>query len=182
MANFPRPARRAGPSPWLQKSGRFQRSTPRSPTRLVPRAERSPVRSLSNSQPALDKTASIVEHRHPNALWREALNRTELRARVAVRPSSSRADAATAVYAAVSAVADAFEKGRHRQHRRVRQVRHQPPRDTAGPQSPLRRTRRHPRQHRADLQGRQGPSRHPERLAWRTMRSGCLTDDCGPTI
>ena len=59
----------------------------------------------------LDKTARIVEHRRPNAHRREAVNRTELCARIAARSSLSRADAATAVDAVVSAIADALERG-----------------------------------------------------------------------
>ena len=39
------------------------------------------------------------------------MNRTELCARIAARSSLSRADAATAVYAVVSAIADALERG-----------------------------------------------------------------------
>ena len=60
----------------------------------------------------LDKTARIVEHRRPNAQHRrEAVNRTELCARIAARSSLSRADAATAVDAVVSAIADALQRG-----------------------------------------------------------------------
>ena len=39
------------------------------------------------------------------------MNRTELCARIAARSSLYRADAATAVYAVVSAIADALERG-----------------------------------------------------------------------
>ena len=60
---------------------------------------------------ALDNTAHIIEHQRPNAHRREAVNRTELCARIAARSSLSRADAATALDAVVSAIADALESG-----------------------------------------------------------------------
>ena len=59
----------------------------------------------------LDNAPRIVEHRRPNAHWRETVNRTELCARIAARSSLSRAEAATAVDAVVCAVADALERG-----------------------------------------------------------------------
>ena len=79
-----------------------------SPARFVA----GPARDGPHLRRMLDKTARIVEHRRPNAQHRrEAVNRTELCARIAARSSLSRADAATAVDAVVSAIADALQRG-----------------------------------------------------------------------
>ena len=63
------------------------------------------------TQARVDKSSHILEHRRPNAHRSEAVNRTELCARIDARSSLSRADAATAIDAVVSAIADALERG-----------------------------------------------------------------------
>ena len=60
---------------------------------------------------ALDTAGRFVQHRPPTEYRRHAVSRTELSARIAARSSLSRADAATAVDAVVSAIADALASG-----------------------------------------------------------------------
>jgi len=72
---------------------------------------RRPSLHRPNPRTTLDKPSRIVEHRRGNAHRREAVNRSELCARIAARSSVSRADAATAIDAVVSAIADALGKG-----------------------------------------------------------------------
>ena len=70
-------------------------------------------RELSNRRAfndTLDKPGRIVEHRPPTAHRKKAVNRSDLVARIAARSSLSRADAATAVTAVVSVIADALAR------------------------------------------------------------------------
>ena len=83
------------------------------------------------------------------------MNRTELCARIAARSSLSRADAATALDAVVSAIADALERGE------VVNNLSGFGRFAASHGAP--RQGRDPRPHRADVQARQGPSRQAQR-------------------
>ena len=60
---------------------------------------------------ALNTAGRFVQHRCPTENRRHAVNRTQLSARIAARSPLSRADAATAVDAVVSAIADALASG-----------------------------------------------------------------------
>ena len=113
----------------------------------------------------------IPEHRRPSAHWREAVNRTELCARIVAHSSLSRADAATGS-APLSRPSLTPLKEARPSTSPVRQVRHQSPRAAPGPQPSHRRSRFNPRPHRADFQGRQGSSRQDQRLEWRASGSG----------
>ena len=77
----------------------------------VHRIRRAPSLNRPTSQARVDKSPRILEHRRPNAHRSEAVNRTELCARIAARSALSRADAATAVEAFVSTIADALKIG-----------------------------------------------------------------------
>ena len=86
-----------------------------SPTAPPPVAHgpRFAVHALNGPLPrrALDTAGRFVQHRPPTEYRRHAVNRTELSARIAARSTLSRADAATAVDAVVSAIADALASG-----------------------------------------------------------------------
>ena len=93
------------------------------------------------------------------------MTRSELCVRVAAATSLSKADAAAAVGAVFSAIADALAKGETVAGRRVRELHHQGPRGTCRSQPSDRRSRRYRRLSSAGLQGREGPSRRGPRIA-----------------
>ena len=97
------------------------------------------------------------------------MNRNELIAQLAAEMSTTRAAVERMAGTVFSAIGDGARRAHG--HRGVRDVRRPQPRRAPSPQSPNRRARRHRRLPGAVVQGREGPSRPGQRLAWRRRRT-----------